>query len=218
MNDDSSSVQRVAPPPPPPPTTPPSSKPTTRAVRWLEDHGDALYDFALRRVRQAHLAEDLVQETLLAALTANAPYAGRSAERTWLVGIMKHKLIDALRKAFRQREREGELEPDGSAEYFDDRGRWKIKVGAWRDEMGDASDPGQALHDAEFRQVLESCLAKLPPRVAQVFWLREAQEMKSDSICAELRITPANLWAMLHRARLGLRRCLSIHWFENGEK
>jgi RNA polymerase sigma-70 factor (ECF subfamily) len=83
---------------------------------------------------------------------------------------------------------------------------------AWHEE------PGRAMEHAEFRQVLESCLAKLPPRVAQVFWLREGQEMESDWICGELRITPANLWAMLHRARLGLRRCLSINWFDNGEK
>jgi RNA polymerase sigma-70 factor (ECF subfamily) len=180
------------------------------ALRWLEEHGDALYAFAIRRVRRAEVAEDLVQETLLAALSATSAYAGRSAERTWLIGVMKHKLIDHLRKTLREQER-GDVESDGSAEFFDERGRWKIKVSAWR------GDPGAQLENDEFRAALESCLSKLPARIAQVFWLREAEDMESEWLCRELRITPANLWAMLHRARLGLRRCLSVNWF-GGEK
>src|SRR5690348_8926999 len=88
------------------------------ALHWLAEHGDALYDFALRRVRRSDLAEDLVQETLLAAMTAKSAFAGRSAERTWLLGIMRHKLVDSLRKSFRQHERSEIPEPDGSAEFF----------------------------------------------------------------------------------------------------
>jgi len=132
------------------------------ALRWLEEHGDALYQFAIRRVRRADVAEDIVQETLLAALSAQARFSNQSAERTWLIGILKHKVIDSLRRSFREQART-EAEIDASADFFDRRGRWNVKFGAW------PTDPTQTLENAEFRQTLDSCLAKLPARLAQLF-------------------------------------------------
>jgi RNA polymerase sigma-70 factor (ECF subfamily) len=181
------------------------------ALRWLEEHGDVLYQFAIRRVRRADIAEDLVQETLLAALSAQARFGNQSAERTWLVGILKHKVIDYLRQSFRQQERR-DAQIDASTDFFDRRGRWKIKFGAW------PSDPTQTLENAEFRQTLDSCLAKLPARIAQLFWLREAEGLDSEWLCLELRISPTNMWTMLSRARLGLRKCLSVNWFDTEKK
>ena len=177
------------------------------AIRWLEAHGDALYAYALARVRAVEAAEDLVQETLLAALAARHKFAGLAAERTWLTGILKHKLVDHLRKAVRQRPLT-EVRPDGMLDVFDQHGRWRVAPSSWR------ADPQSALENAEFREVLARCLGKLPARMAQLFWLREAEGIGSGPLCQELQISPTNLWTMLHRARLRLRRCLSENWFD----
>jgi RNA polymerase sigma-70 factor (ECF subfamily) len=182
--------------------------PNVEAVRWLEEHGDALYAYALARVRNADVAEELVQETLLAGLKGRKSFAGLSAEKTWLTGILKHKLIDHLRKSARQRPL-SELEADVTDEFFNGRGEWKAPSPEWRGR------PDELLERAEFRVILGQCLSKLPSRVAQLFWLKEADNVPTEDLCQELGITPTNVWTMLHRARLGLRRCLSENWFED---
>jgi RNA polymerase sigma-70 factor, ECF subfamily len=196
-----------------PVSTPQTPNPAsaTPAERWLADHGDALYRFALQRLRNPETAEDLVQETLLAALAAKAGFAGRSAERTWLIGILKHKLVDQIRKSLRQGPLP-ELQAEDDLGLFDNRGRWKVRVSRWN------CDPHEALENAEFRAVLVSCLSKLPPRIAQVFWLHEAESVSSKELCKELEISPTNVWTMLHRARLRLQRCLSLNWFERDDR
>lgn len=186
----------------------PSDPATARAARWLEEHGDALYGFALGRVRSPHIAEDLVQETLLAALKAHDRFTGSASERTWLIGILKHKLLDHLRRAVRQRPL-SELQGTEAADLFDQRGSWSVRVSSWN------ADPHAILENSEFRKVLASCLDKLPGRLAQIFMLREMDGIGSDQLCQDLGISPTNLWTMLHRARLRLRRCLSDNWFES---
>lgn len=183
----------------------PSALPTP-AERWLTEHGDALYGYALRRTRDAHAAEDLVQETLLAAIASAGDFAGRSLERTWLIGILKHKLIDYLRQHFRQKPL-ADLAGDESSDFFDQRGNWKFRISSWR------ADPHVTAENAEFRRVLAACLSKLPPRTAHVFWLHEAESTASPDLCKDLGISATNLWTMLHRARVRLQRCLSVHWF-----
>jgi RNA polymerase sigma-70 factor (ECF subfamily) len=169
-----------------------------------------LYGYALRRVRDAHAAEDLVQETLLAAITSAGDYAGRSLERTWLIGILKHKLVDHLRRSLRQKPL-SDMSSGISPDVFDERGNWKVRVSSW------PATPGATAENAEFRRVLASCLSKLPPRTAHVFWLHEAEATASTDLCKDLGISATNLWTMLHRARVGLQRCLSVNWFESGE-
>jgi RNA polymerase sigma-70 factor (ECF subfamily) len=181
------------------------------AIDWLDEHGDALYAYALARVRNPHVAEELVQESLLAALTAAEDFTGRSAQRTWLVGILKHKLIDHLRRQLRERPLPQNDDHDGLQELFDARGRWKVSPASWPD------DPHVLVERAEFRDVLQRCLARLPVRTAQVFWLCEAENVQSADLCRRLDITPVNLWAILHRARMGLRKCLSRHWFDGDQ-
>lgn len=180
---------------------------SSAASRWLDEHGDALYAFALQRVRSADAAEDIVQETLLAALSAQQKFAGQSSERTWLMGILKHKLIDHLRKSIRQRPL-SELDVDVTSEFFTEHGEWRVSSPSWK------GAPDAALEQQEFRKVLHDCLGKLPSRIAQLFWLREAEGISTEQLCKDLDITPTNAWTMLHRARLGLRRCLSDNWFE----
>ncbi len=185
------------------------SERTLDPERWVVDHGNILFKYAMARVRNRELAEDLVQEGLLAALKSAGSYKGASTERTWLVGILKHKLLDHLRKAGRERASDT-LDERLEDEFFDDRGRWKIRPAKW------TVDPHEALKQDDFRAVFEKCLEEAPERLAQVFALREIDELESDEICKILEVTSTNLWVMLHRARLKLRHCLELNWLGDG--
>jgi RNA polymerase sigma-70 factor (ECF subfamily) len=189
-------------------SVPPPTAAATAATRWLEDHGDALYAYALARVRDPHAAEDLVQEALLAGLAAAGDFMGWSAERTWLIGILKHKLVDHVRRALRERPPPPQDGPDGLDELFDRRGHWKVPPSDW------AADPVALAQRAEFRVVLAQCLSRLPVRMAQAFWMREAEDVETAELCRRLEVTPVNVWALLHRSRTGLRKCLGVHWFD----
>jgi RNA polymerase sigma-70 factor (ECF subfamily) len=174
---------------------------------WLDKHGDYLYRYALTRLNQAQAAEDLVQETFLAAFQARDRFAQASSERTWLVGILKHKIIDHLRRKQREQPLSTFAATDSIFdELFDSRGHWKKSVRP-------APNPSAAFERQEFWAAFTGCLSKLPDRLAHAFVLREMDEEDTAEICKALEITPTNLWVMLHRARLRLWRCLEIHWF-----
>jgi RNA polymerase sigma-70 factor, ECF subfamily len=180
-------------------------------VLWLERHGDALFRYALQRTRSRDVAEDLVQETLLAALEARDTFEGRSAERTWLTAILRHKIVDHLRRTLPAQLADGTEDPP-PPDPFTRRGNWKARPAEW------AGDPRELMEREEFREVLAACMSKLPPRTASVFLLREAEEIGSEKICQELGISATNLWAMLHRARSRLRQCLTLNWFADRSK
>lgn len=180
---------------------------------WLERYGTALYRYALTHVRDHHKAEDLVQETLLAALDARDRFAGNASVRTWLTAILKHKLMDQ----FRREAREVRLDvPDRSGEG-DDRLMEEIfdPSGAWRDRGTHWGDPERLLEDEAFIAALQQCIDALPERSRRLYWLREVFEEDTSAICKELAITPSNLWTMLHRVRLTLRRCLDGSWHDH---
>ena len=176
---------------------------------WVEQHGDYLFRIALLRVRDDVVAEDVVQETLLAALQARERFEGQSSERTWLVGILKHKIIDHFRKASREQAR-----PEGNDierevnELFDGKGYWKDKSAGPKEWV----DPSHAVDRQQFWEAMKHCLAELPPRMARAFSLREIDDMPSEEICTILNITRSNLWVMLHRARTHLRKCLEVRY------
>ncbi len=187
--------------------------PTSQAdpERWVDEHGDCLYRYALTRVRQQEIAEDLVQETLLAAVRTHERFGGRSTERSWLVGILKNKICDHFRKLSRETNfTDLEFFRDEHADRFDGDDHWIHERGPanWKPE-GE-----EAMMRAEFWQALKDSLDRLPPRVAQVFSLREMDGMPSKEVCEMLKITEANLWVMLHRARMALRQDLETTYFE----
>lgn len=203
----------------PPPGTPPAAEaPSPGTVhhldpeRWVDEHGDYLFHYALSRLRDPGRAEDFVQEALLAALRSADRYQGRSSERTWLAGILKHKLLDHFRKAGRETN-------FSDLEFYGPEEDQTFENQAFPDHWNNASAPGEwaeagaALDREEFWRVFQRCSGKLPERVARVFLLREVDDISSEEICATLNISPNNLWVMLHRARLALRRCLEVNWF-----
>ena len=177
---------------------------------WLERHGDYLYRYALVRVRDAAIAEDLLQETLLAAVGDCESHAGRSSERTWLVGILKHKVFDYFRRVARNAEFQLTLESDEEGEWFESSGPWR---GHWREDRAPISWPVQAVESREFWETLNQCLAQLPQQMAIAFTLREIDGLSSNDICDILNITPNNLWVLLYRSRGKLRELLEVNWF-----
>lgn len=182
--------------------------------RWVDQHGDALYRYALLRLRDHALAEDIVQETFLAALQARDKFAGHSSERTWLIGILKHKMVDHFRRASREMPLDQvETLSAESEDAFHTTGEW---VGHWKEELGPATwgtDPAAVVEQKEFWTVFERCLSALPARLAQVFVLRELDGLSTEEICETLNISANNLWVMLHRARAQLRRSLEMNYF-----
>ena len=176
--------------------------------QWLSLYGDVLYRYGLARVRDPELAEDLVQETFLAALKAQANYAGKASEQTWLIGILKHKMIDYFRKASRERTQEfdEQVVDEENDDCFDQQGSWKVDLSHW-------SKPEQSMQQDQFMQVLQQCIERLPERMAQLFILREFDGLESEEICELMSIaTMSNFWVMQSRTRVQLRHCLDINW------
>ncbi len=171
---------------------------------WVDEHGDYLYRYALARVNRPEAAEDLVQETFLAALRSADRFAGRSSERTWLTGILKHKLIDRLRRNERTRlETDLESEDSWLEGLYDRRGHWARTPQRW------GSDPAQLLQRREFWDAFERCRQALPDRMREIFSLRLLDDVPAADVCQALDISAANLWTLLHRARLRLWDCLN---------
>ncbi len=171
----------------------------------------------LLRIARLHLrndawAEDAVSDTLLAALENKAGFEGRSKVRTWLIGILKHKIIDALRS----RRREVQLDdPDDEADIDD--AVFKPD-GHYREAPGDWSTPETMLGRIQFFEVLEICVQQLPPAQARIFMAREWLELSTDQICKELGISATNAGVLLHRARMRLRECLEMRWFKGSSR
>jgi RNA polymerase sigma-70 factor, ECF subfamily len=184
-------------------------------LEWFELYGDYLFAYARRRVRNETAAEDLVQETFLAALSANGSFVGNSSEKTWLTGILKHKIYDYFGKNSRQAELTPEESDFSGYDYLFDRGgEWD---GHWNDKYApvdwDNASPLRRVEEGEFQTVFSVCLTGLPERIANAFVMREVDGLTSSEICVVLTISTSNYWTMMHRARLHLRRCLEINWF-----
>ena len=184
------------------------SQPGAEPTAWVDEHGDYLFRYAVFRLGRADVAEDLVQETFLAALRNRQSFAGRSSERTWLVAILKNKISDHLRRHCREETHAGPPAEDILDHLFDDRGRWR------NPPKRCADDPAQALERKEYWETIQRCLGKLPQRLKAAFSLREMDQLTSEQVQEALGVTAGNLWALLHRARISLCRCLDIHWFK----
>ncbi len=181
-----------------------------RFASEIETHRRYLLRVAQLQLRDPDLAQDVVQDTLVAALTAAAGFDQRSSLRTWLTGILKHKIVDAIRRKQKAPVPLSVLDDEGALDDFD--ALFKPS-GSWDAPPADWGDPGAALDQREFFDVLELCLEQLPPQAGRVFVMREVMGLETDEICKELAITANNLWVILYRARVALRACLEKRWF-----
>ena len=192
-----------------------AQNPTADFRAQLETLRPYLVRYAALQLRDAEAAQDAVQETLLAALEGQTRFAGRSNLRTWLTGILKHKIIDSIRRNSREPSA-ASLAPAGEdgdefEALFDSRGHWVEFPPDW-------TNPDAALEQSQFFAVLEDCLTKLPAKTARAFMMREHLGMESAEICKELGLTSTHFWVLLYRARMALRLCLQANWFEAAGK
>ena len=176
----------------------------------LVEHRVYLLRFARLQLRNDDWAEDAVSETLLAALSKPQAFGNRSQLKTWLVGILKHKVVDLLRSNVRL-----VALPDAQADdEGDELDRLSFKAdGHFAQSPNDWGDPQRTLQQAQFFEVLDACIERLPPAMGRLFLMREWLELSSQEVCKELSLTPTNLYVQLHRARLRLQECLNLHWF-----
>jgi RNA polymerase sigma-70 factor (ECF subfamily) len=183
--------------------------------RWslqLEPHRKYLLKVARTLLGDASAAEDVVQETLLAALHGAARFEQRASIRTWLSAILKRKVLDVLRGSQRVPVPLSQLSgADPVGRLFDEHGTWRRLPASWE-------DPEQAARQSEFLEVFEDCLHKLPRSAARAFLLRAVLDADTDEAVASLGITANHLGVTLYRARMALRECLSQHWFLKGEQ
>ena len=187
--------------------------PAADIAAQLDAHRGYLLRVARLQLRDDALAEDVVQETLLAALSGST-FSGKSSLKTWLTGILKHKIIDAIRRKQREPLLASTFDDECDIEDLD--GLFKAPFGAWDSPPAEWGDPEQALNRSQFFDIMDFCLEKLPPNTARVFMMREVMGLESDEICKELAITANNLWVILYRARMSLRECLEQNWFKDG--
>jgi len=190
-----------------------SSASTLDPERWVEQHCDNLFRYALARVASPETAEDLVQETLLAAWRSAERFAGRASERTWLVRILRNKIMDHYRR------RRPEFAVDNLHELAKLEEQQFVQsgwhAGSWTasGSPADWKNTEHLMDRPEFWKIVHQCSNKLPPTTANVFLMREVEGQTTEEICSTLKINRNHLGVLLHRARLVLRRCLELHWF-----
>jgi RNA polymerase sigma-70 factor (ECF subfamily) len=179
-------------------------------ARDLDKHRPQLLKYAMLQLRNLAQAEDAVQETMVAAIRGAAGYAGGSTVRTWLIGILKHKIIDLIRKASREQSLDAfESSPDDMDVLFQADGHYAETPADW-------GNPEESLSRQRFFAVLQDCMDSLPKTTAQAFAMREVMGMDTGEICESLRITDSNCWVLLYRARMKLRECLERNWIGAG--
>lgn len=182
----------------------------TPITEQLESLRPTLVRFARLQLRNDSLADDVVQDALMAVLEKPDGYAGQSSLRSYVIGIMKHKIVDALRHAQRNHQFEDLAEDDfGQGQVdalFAADGHPMQRPRHW-------GNPDATLEQQDFFRILELCLEKLPPKTARIFMMREWLELDTEEICEEVGISPSNAWVILYRARLRLRECLELNWF-----
>ena len=180
--------------------------------RWVDEYGDFLYRYACSRLRDPDAAEEVVQETFLAGVRCVDTFAGRGSEQGWLTGILKRKIVDFIRRRVKENRKSSyEDEHDPSLQMFDEMGNWKAGAIRW------TNAPYQRQEFEELQAVVQECLETLPKTQSDVFVLSVIEEMGYEEICAELDISPANFWVRMHRARLGLAKCVGAKWFQHDE-
>jgi len=175
---------------------------------WVDQYADYLFNYAVARVSDAEIAKDLVQETFLAGLKSAKNFQGAAAERTWLIAILKRKVIDYYRKINSKK---------GKAEVRITYSNQSDSAGDWLEE--NVADPFSILENDEIENeelglAIQECIAKLPKKQSAVFVMKTIRGLGTEDICNELGINPSNLWVMVHRARTSLMGCLNENWFK----
>ena len=186
-----------------------TKKHTLDPNKWVDLYADYLFNYAVTRVDNSDLAKDLVQETFFSGIKGKDNFRGQAAERTWLISILKRKIIDHYRKinsAKGKKEIRVSFYPDG-----DRKGSWieECVPQTWENEAE------KSIENDELKDALDKCIHNLPEKYRMVFLLKTVQNYETEEICNELDISSSNLWVIIHRARVQLRKCIEENWFKN---
>ncbi len=187
----------------------PQEEITLNPDKWIDNYADYLFNYAVVRVNNSDVAKDLVQDAFFAALKSAKNFQGKSTERTWLVSILKRKVIDYYRKI---NSKKGKAEV--RMNFYDD----GENEGSWLEERVPQSwnnETEKDIENLELKKQLDTCIDNLPEKYALVFRMKTIQEFETEEICKELDITASNLWVIIHRARTQLRKCMEDNWFNN---
>ena len=175
--------------------------------KWIERYSDYLFNYTISRVNDRDMAQDLVQDTFLAGLKSMANFKGEASERTWLISILKRKIIDYYRKINSNK---------GKAEVRMSYNSDSETEGDWLEER--VADPfdktaEDTIENSELGMAIHDCIGKLPEKQATVFKMKTLLGYETEAICNELDITASNLWVIIHRARTAMADCLEKNWF-----
>lgn len=182
---------------------------------WIDRYSDILFNYTLTRINKREVAEDLVQETFLSALKGKNSFLGNASEKTWLIAILKRKIIDYYRKKSTQNELsvfDKDTKDDFMNHFFDKEG---LSNGHWTgtaEPAGFRKDFETGVESDEFNSILKNCLGKLPEKANAVFVLKNMEDLTTEEICKELGISASNYWVLMHRAKLQLRECIEKNW------
>lgn len=188
---------------------PDAKKHSLDPTQWVLRYADYLFNYAISRVDDQELAKDLVQETFFSGIKGKDNFRGQASERTWLVAILKRKIIDHYRKI---NSAKGKKEVRMNFyERGDKKGRWIEE----RVPQSWGNDAERDIENEELKKALDSCIEKLPEKYRIVFLLKTVRKFETEEICNELDITPSNLWVIIHRARVQLRNCMEKTWFKH---
>lgn len=183
----------------------------TDTGQWVDLYADALYSYAFRSIPNPDTARDLVQETFAAALKNRRTFEGRSKEKTWLIGILRNKIYDHLRRKYKEAVPVTSLSEDASLDslYDSQTGALRQMPAEWK------MSPSELLEREDFWKVFQECFGRIPAKQADPFALRELEQKSTKEICSILNISATNLGVLLHRARVLLRQCLENNWFKS---
>ncbi len=178
------------------------------ATEWVNEYANMLYQYVIKRVKDNHIAKDLVQDTLLSAWKNIENYTGEASVKTWLFTILKNKIIDHYRKSSNRITEELSNTETEQAIFFDSADHWHKK--AFPMDWGTRTQ--HSIETKEFYLILTKCKNKLKEIQAAVFNLKYMEDLSSKEICKELNITESNYWVLIHRAKIQLRYCLESNW------
>lgn len=193
-----------------------SEKNILEPEKWIDRYSDILFNYTITRINRREVAEDLVQETFFSAYKARESFQHEASEKTWLISILKRKIIDHYRKKSTQNELsifDKDSKDDFMNHFFD---KESGNEGHWTDSSSPQEwrkDFQTSVESDEFNAILKNCLDKLSGKTSTVFTLKNMEDLDSDEICKELQISPSNYWVLMHRAKLQLRECMEKNWF-----
>lgn len=188
-----------------------TKKEITNSIAHLEEHADYLFSYAMLKLKDVALAEDMVQDTLLSAIAAQESFTANASIRTWLTTILKNRMIDHWRRQGREIVASDLIvdsdEGDELDDYFDQAGSWLEMPNAY-------PKPEEAMESKQFWKIFEQCLSRLKPQQAEVFLAREMHGMSNQEIRESFALSESNAWVLMYRARVALGKCLDLNWMK----